>query len=350
MKVLLSISLLTLGINCYSQLDLDSSYNKCLKSVINIEVRSTNQKVNSIINKEHYENKISETRFRELRDSLRAATPAYTGTAIFLEDKGKHFLLTVRHVVIDQFIDKPWDSNLVASAIILIENDTLLNPPLYLDFNLAVNENYRERMLWFYGAHGEGYKTSPYIMSSAKDDLAILCIDCDTNSLHFYKTLVDRGYVPLSTRDIDSAFKVKRGDNIYSIGFPENSQVGRIKLPGWHYPFTRSSIVSIPVLTLGVFQNEFPTNSIFFDAKMFVYHGFSGAPVMNKNKLIGIVSGGEFPEFKITGEKIPFKYLIHNHSKFIKSSAIFTLLKTLQQKIKDIPPPRPRNTKSARIL
>jgi hypothetical protein len=99
---------------------------------------------------------------------------------------------------------------------------------------------------------------------------------------------------------------------------------------------SQSSLLSRPVLTTGKYLYEYPKKSNFFDAMMFVYHGFSGGPVMHKEKLIGIVSGGAYSEMVLTGNRLPFQYLIYNHSKFIKSSAIYSIIKQMRIKLKNI--------------
>jgi hypothetical protein len=234
----------TQGITCYSQ-NYDTVYNKCLKAIIDIEVRSHDQKVNTHINELHQQKLISEDRWHELQDSMKNAR-AKSGTAIFFKDSGKHFLITARHMVIDEYMEKPADSNKLASSIMLIENDTRLNPPIQADYR-NVQENYFERMLWMYNPYPTEYHKKPYILGSIQDDIAILCIDCDSMSVKFCNTLIKRGYVPLETKDVDTLFRIIKGSDLYAIGFPGNSIVAGLKYPGHIYSQMRSSIISVPV-------------------------------------------------------------------------------------------------------
>jgi CBS domain-containing protein len=330
MKFLFSVILAFATINCYCQATYDSSYNKCIRAVINVEVRAIDQKeYTKLLNKLSVSN-LSPMDKLEIGTKFRTSFPSKLGTAIFLEDRGKHFLVTARHVVTDEYSEG--DSTALGTSIVLVENDSLYFP-FTVDSTGYPTMNYHESMLWMFGRY-RGYEKSPYILSSKLNDIAIICIDCDTTASYFYRTLVKRGYQPLTVKDIDTIFKSKTGDQIYSIGFPEKSIIGSVKLTGIHFPHMRSSIISVPVLTTGVYLKEYPKNSIFFDANMFVIHGFSGAPVISHNKLIGIVSGGEIVEGVLTGQKIPFKYLYRNHSKYIKASAIYDLLKQLRLKLK----------------
>jgi hypothetical protein len=317
-------------------LPIDTSYNKWVHAIINIEGRSSNQKESDYYYQLFRSKKISWDDYIKADENITIRGDGVRGTAILIEDNGLHFLLSARHMFFDPNNNSGYvniSQYAVFQKIILIENDTILNNRKYsVDSNGNISGDTSNIFLMNYSAGS--YELNPYIFTSIENDIGILCLDFHGDK-EFYKTLINRGYKPIRIKDFDSTFSVKNGDNIYSIGFPENSILGSNGISIFENVWA-SNIVSIPVVTKGVYRpNNFVT-PIFFDAAIFTFHGFSGAPIIKNDKLIGLVSGGESKVPFLTGDKLPFKYIYQNHSKFIKSTFILSVLRELEAKINGI--------------
>ncbi|HLK30885.1 MAG TPA: trypsin-like peptidase domain-containing protein [Puia sp.] len=307
----------------------DSTYNKWIRSIINIECRTGNtKKINEQFDNVH--DQASWDSATRNANSLALSWSSWDGTAIFLEDKGRHFLLTARHVLFD---NTGMDSSSIVQKIIIIDNDTnLQNGTYYYDSNNNITD--------IKGHIDEVYlmniDPSYYYFTSVIDDIGILCLD-NLISKYFLKTIISRGYKPLHLKDIQSNFQHQKGESLFSLGFPRNSELRYGKtLPRAVHQW-ESNLISVPVLSKGIYLEEYPKKSNFFDAMMFVYKGFSGAPIVGgKNKIIGMVSAVEATEVFKTGGSFPFKYLFQNHSKFIKSSLIVRELRKFESRLDDL--------------
>ena len=264
--------------------------------------------------------------YRKLDSVLKLDSPEF-GTAILIQDKNKHFILTARHVLCDTNLI---DSEQLAHMIILVENDTLLNQPTKNRVdqfgNVDLIDTTGNIFLMNFSA---GTKTDlPYILSSIKEDIGVISLDEDSEGRLFYKSLVARGYRFMDIKVLDSVFNPRKYKKIFALGFPRTSF---IFIKGT-YSFVESSYISVPVVTRGYFEGEYPNSPAFFDARIFTYHGFSGGPVISNGRLIGLVHGGEGTEVLLTGEANAFKYVFINQSYFIKSSIAYKWIKQLEKK------------------
>ena len=83
----------------------DTNIKKWEKSIVNIECQSlsyTSEEINQIIENEKALNKINSVQDEiERRAALGRETSPVSGSAIYLTDKGKKYLVTARHVIYD---------------------------------------------------------------------------------------------------------------------------------------------------------------------------------------------------------------------------------------------------------
>lgn len=303
----------------------DSSYNKWLHSIINIESHFINTKAVQENDKKFDSNKIDYPTFIKNDRQIQNNALKVSGTAVFLEYNNQYFIITARHMLNNPEL---MGTNL-AEKLILIDNDSAYNSPIVKvdSFGNAFVTFDPTGQIFINDLNIGGSNHHRYILSSIPDDLGILNLSAEGGMGEFFlKKLFSRNYKPLKISDIDTNFKPIDNSPIFTIGYPENSWIGIKPLPQNY--LWESKIVSVPVISLGVYTNRLPKNSNFFDAAMFSFHGFSGGPVFCNNKLIGIVSGA-FSELYLTGQKAPFQGFFLNHPKFIKSSLILPLLKTL---------------------
>jgi hypothetical protein len=241
------------------------------------------------------------------------------GTALYLSYNNKNYLLTARHVIYDA---TSADTNKIANMIILIENYTErdIKDTFYADRNsytfvgdyhfLVFNSSIKNR--------------PPYLFSSVNEDLALIDLSDGIMGLSFNNTLGKRGYRPISINDIDTLCKIEYGQNIMAVGFPLESEVDTNRTsPVLDF---RSRFVSLPIISEGITNGKY--NDIYFDAFLWVYHGFSGGPIIRNNKLIGIVHGFDLPFYTTNSAQLP--YYRWFGLLLIKSSLIMPLLRKME--------------------
>jgi len=246
---------------------------------------------------------------------------ASSGTAIFLKDNDKNYLLTARHVV---FNDESQDTNAICDKIFLIENGTERdkNKKTY-DANGNVFVNGDEWNLLMNVGAGMAYGHS-YIFSSVEHDLAIIDLNDPLLGSKFVHTLLKRGYKPISITDIDSVCNVLDNEKILAIGFPDQSIVDtnpNTPILNWS-----SKLITIPIVAIGTTKKV--NADYYFDATISIYHGFSGGPIIRNNKLIGIVHGIGNTVNKTASNRL--NYYLTEHLILIKSSLIIPLFRELR--------------------
>lgn len=288
----------------------DSVINKWVHAVVNIQGNPSYRAADEQLRGQMREGKIDWDTYRKRSDSLRGPGNFYTGTAIFLKHNNSHYLLTARHVVADPTAS---DTNDIFQKIILIENDSTIN---------------REDEKVYLMNLGSGLPSMrPYIFSSVSEDLAIINLDKSSMEREFKNTLINRGYVPIEIKDIDTVFDVENTDNLLAIGFPQESFIARKRVTSTTW---ESELISLAVVSRGTVLNK-NSSSNFFEGSIFYYHGNSGGPVISKNRLVGIVSAFTLEPIT-TKSNVPFKHYFLYHSVFIKSSLIAPLLKNLESR------------------
>ena len=170
---------------------------------------------------------------------------------------------------------------------------------------------------------------APYTFSDSGLDLAIVSLDQRDSA--FAEELLSKSFQPVSLADLEDG-STAEGSDIYTVGYPAaTGLIGQMNLPAaaGHWA---SSYVSQPVYAYGkvsMLHDALP----FFWADMSIYPGNSGGPVVENDKLVGVVSAQptiEVADIKdqqlaIGLARIPF-------GKIIKSGHIRTLLDTQRQK------------------
>jgi len=127
---------------------------------------------------------------------------------------------------------------------------------------------------------------SPYTFSSPEIDLAIISLD--QRNPRFADHLIERGYEPISSEDISDE-TTQEGNNVFTVGFPASTSfVKQLNLKPEEELWS-SNFISTPVFTFGKISmlNE---QLNFFWTDMSIYPGNSGGPVIEDDKLVGVVS------------------------------------------------------------
>lgn len=226
----------------------------------------------------------------------------YHGTAVFLVHKDRRYLITARHVVwneqsanreYQEESDRAKDSpehireTLLQSArersLDNIFNIIFRVPSL--DEVLRTDSQKDKAFLMNLGA-GPSY-TMPYTFSVPDLDLAIISLD--QRDSKFADELTNLGYRPVMIEDVADE-PSKEGAEVYTVGFPSaTALLGQVT----QHPATAhwsSSYFSLPTYSFGRVSMVHEALN-FFWVDMSIYPGNSGGPVIEEDKLVGIVSG-----------------------------------------------------------
>lgn len=280
------------------------------KAVINIECQEskyTPEEIDEIILSEKAQNRIlSEEDEVERRASLGRETNPVSGTAIYLSDRGKKYLVTARHAIFD-----PKES-IDTSSPRLFKDISIRTP---FDYFLKKKVNNSSIPSTGYGP------ASPFYLSDEITDIGIISLQASlTNFL--IETLEQDGYIPVTLADIDSLQDIHTGEDIAAIGYPDISRIGFFQKRNDY----QSNVVVLPVSTFGNIAMAHEKLS-YFIGDITVYPGNSGGPIIRGNKLIGIVSG----QVLIPLQNSSYLSSRGTLAKIIKTENIFTGLRKLQQ-------------------
>lgn len=302
-----------------------SSISKWVHATINIQCApSTRPGFEELIDL-RFAGKISIKQFKMKLDSLYLVRRS-SGTAVFFLHNQRYHLLTARHVILDTSAS---NKNPTLSRIFLVESPQTMNTRkgISIDQNANVYIT-NDSDVTFINEISE----LDYELSSPKQDLGIIYLEENpTGEKKFLHALIKKGYVPITLSDIDTSCNIGREENIFAIGYPRESEIADKRHLQWQVLAWEGWTITAPMITFGTVESV-PKNQDYFYGSIFVYHGFSGGPVIAKNKLIGITRGG-VPEVKNTCTISPNIYLEH-HSVLKKSSLIMPLLRKLESKFK----------------
>lgn len=281
----------------------------------------------------------------------------YQGTAVFLSHNSRRYLLTARHVI--------WDED-SAEKEFQIEKKEILSWPEHMQEDMlksaekkklnkifsnifrvpSLNEILSNKKipesLVSLGAGTEDM--APYIFSAPEYDLAIISLDqIDRLTTRFVDELLELGYEPISLEDIANE-PTKEGTDVFTVGFPTAvSSMGPLKKT-YAESLWSSRYFSLPTFTFGKISmlNE---GLSFFWTDMSIYPGNSGGPVIENNKLVGIVHGQPIEEKKSNLELIEdmpkhvrdvIKTVVIDiplpFGKIIKAKYLFDLIKEQEKK------------------
>jgi hypothetical protein len=243
------------------------------RSVINIECRElryTPEEIDQLIITEKLQRKLlTEADELERKRALGRETVPVSGTAIYVTDQGKKYLVTAKHVIYD-----PQESSSTAPRLY---RDISIRTPYEYFLNRKVND--ASILSTGYGS------VNPFYLSDDITDIGIISLQAvSTNPL--IKTLEEDGYTPISLADIDRSQDIGAGENIAAIGYPDISRVGVFQKKNDY----QSNVVVLPVSTFGNIAMAH-TQLSYFIGDITVYPGNSGGPVIKEDKMVGIVSG-----------------------------------------------------------
>lgn len=190
------------------------------------------------------------------------------GTAIFVEESGRLFLVTARHVVVKQ---TPRGDEL---------ESLILRVP---SFDEARRDNATVPGFLMHAGH------FACELGTEEEDITVISL-ADPTLSRFTREVIDDGYEPISIGDLSSEPPIE-GDRVWTWGFPGAVAILGEKALWPGMSNWKSSSISLPVAAFG-YVSMTHASLPFFWSDMSVFPGFSGAGVVSdRTKLIvGIVS------------------------------------------------------------
>jgi hypothetical protein len=224
----------------------------------------------------------------------------FQGTAVFIQHEDHRYLLTARHVVWDRLSaereaeeqEQHWSEKLPQAirADLLRRVVDRVFPIIFrvpsLDEILTGGEGVLSPGMFLMNLSAGGAIT--YTFSDPRLDLAVISLDQRPECSEFADNLVSQGYVPATIDDIVDAPSAQ-GAEVFTVGFP--GAVAKVGERGLG-PAARqwaSNDVSIPAFSFGrvsMLHHSLP----FYWCDMSIYPGYSGGPVVEDGRLVGIIS------------------------------------------------------------
>lgn len=268
------------------------------------------------------------------------------GTALFLIYKSKRYLVTARHVVWDKKSAEREFQEEKERAMSFPENqrrdmlqsalESQQNRIFSIIFRVPSLEeiisNNEDSIPPFLMNLGAGLTAShPYTFSPKDIDLAIISLDRGHLYSQFADELLERGYKPLSYEDINDE-PTQEGSEVFTVGFPGSiSFIGTLKRHPAEVKWA-SDMYSLPAFAFGK-VSMLSEELFYFWADMSVYPGNSGGPVIEDDKLVGIVTGQPTVPSSVDSIRVRIPFAL-----IVKAKYLFDLIEQQEQKDNFSPP------------
>lgn len=285
--------LLASSLQLFAQTKLKKDIAQWQKCVVNLETEGKAFAKFEVEQKlaQYQEQGYSQPQLDSIQKALNAVTASHTGTALYVKDGSKKYLITAKHVLLDSALtrQKLYEQShqllKPGESVEAIYSRISIRTPI----DYARNNNINNRAVYNY--EHLSAKLQPYILlpDGGDNDLAIISLQ-EKNYKLLDAILQQDGYQPIAIDKIFSDEDLSTGEDVYTIGFPENiSVVGKVNLPASTQMYQLNQVVS-PFTTFGkVSMSSAALN--FFYAALPISFGNSGGPVIKDGKLVGIVSG-----------------------------------------------------------
>ena len=312
------------SINCFSQkkqnqLSQIKKIKNCLVPILSERHKFSDSEIAKLIEKQkknasqNAQNILSE-------DELSKRTDSVYGTAIFIERGGKEYLVTARHVLIDENLSvreyqvekkREKESSGVFKSKDLIDylklNERLTLIPIYGSKNGDLN---------IQSVYSGDLKFKTFL------DIDVIVVSLESEEGHRFSSILKSfDLAPLNINNIDSTGIGDVGSELIIAGFPVASRIDD------RLPFM------LPLFTFGRIA-QFNLGLDHFIGDVTLMPGNSGGPAITDGKVIGIVTSQmQLPlVFDPSVTDAPSGYNSRSELAYIvKSNKIFTLLKQLQE-------------------
>jgi V8-like Glu-specific endopeptidase len=246
------------------------------------------------ISKSDTTHKNSDRYYSNLRFDLLTQRTTISGSAIFVDDNGKKYLITAKHLLIDpqRTFDRKTRNSNRATLLNTTFNDSIVDYNVDGNFRVSIKTPYEVSLTGKFNNTAITNITSgnpfmvPLIFSKDSLDIAILSLQ-SSRCKDILRTLEENGYRPIPLSKVDTTKKNEVGDEVATIGYPRLSLIEHEA--NYQYRTIQSKDAVIPIATFGriSMSNRFLP---YLFADLTVYGGNSGGPIIRDNKIIGIVS------------------------------------------------------------
>lgn len=265
------------------------------RAVVHLEGASDNHTfVESVkMSEDHLAKRITDDQYMEFMKGSRANR--YQGTALYVRDGESCFLVTARHVLVDE---KSSEENRARLGSRKIPDDFMFAPNHQLEdtifsiiFRVPSFDEFKKdtpvHLIPSMMNLGAGSPISQlYTFSNPEIDIAVISLS-RRNSM-FKSNLDSLGFEPIDISEINEE-DLQEGSEIFTVGYPYGiSDIGYRDQPKALAHWS-SSYYSLPVFSFGKIA-MFHKDIDYFWADISIYAGNSGGPIVCNGKLIGIVT------------------------------------------------------------
>lgn len=222
--------------------------------------------------------------------ALSCSTMIRTGTAIYIRYRGRRYLITARHVLMDEALVEQktfenknginnWDDLEAIYPRISIRTPFEYFSVFQKVNNFAVVTN----------SFVKGPKPYFFISDSVGDGIGFISLQA--KDYKFLDTILQiNGYSPAPLEQIINNKSINVSDEVYAIGFPEMVSIVARATFAQPVPLDQSADLVIPFMVKGTVA-MYEKNIQHYYVDLTINPGNSGSPILRKGKLIGIVSG-----------------------------------------------------------
>jgi hypothetical protein len=224
----------------------------------------------------------------------------FHGSAVFLRDGVRRYLVTARHVLFDELNSKRSGEPDDLTSIFPI----IFRVPSFDEVRRFGEQALRLRHLMALGAGP--YGVSAYVFDH-QNDLAVISLDSfEPQGVKFANQLEQHGYHPLPLEAVGDG-PTSEGAEVFTVGFPDAvSLLCRLPIDSGTAAWA-SDAVSLPTFSFGRVGMSHP-DLPFFWADMTIFPGNSGGPVVEEDRLVGIVTNQPSLQGELDGS--PFEYRV----------------------------------------
>ena len=261
-------------------------------------------------------------------------------TALFIRSADRRFLVTARHLLWDELsakrmVEEPKNAlpqslpdNMRKEFLSPFKRDSLIQifpiifrVPTLDELSNELPSSPLTPLPAFLMNLGSGpYSVAPYTFSDPELDLAIVSLN--QRNCGFAEDLERQGWVPIAPEDFTDGPSAEAAE-VFTVGYPGSIAVLAERVLRLEVGLWASGAVCLPTFAFGR-VSMLHQKLDFFWCDMSIYPGNSGGPVIENNKLVGIVSAQ--PTIPIEGKGVSQATTRIPFAKVTKAKHIIPLL------------------------
>jgi V8-like Glu-specific endopeptidase len=241
--------------NAFAQVPAFNRWKKTVVKIESVQQRYTPEQVDVLLQKtlDSIGHVISQHETADIRNAFSAINDTIRGTGVMISDNAKIYMVTAKHIIKATELSNGLETIGDHIAIRIDATDKKTNEISLLNLTNGLT------------------RAKPFVLSSDEDDLAIISFQ----KTNYYKLVIaymkQNGVAPIPLQSIGDLQGNAVGNEILTVGFPALHRSIKAEV-------SNGKITTI---------NKSAAN---FKAALTVYPGNSGGPVIQNDKLIGILS------------------------------------------------------------